>query len=318
MNKDDKIYVAGHIGLVGSSILRRLEHYGYSNLIMQSHKSLDLTNQSDVADFFSDNKPDHVILSAAKVGGIYANNTFPVDFIYQNIMIESNVIHSSYVNNVDKLIFLGSSCIYPREVEQPMREDALLTGLLEPSNEPYAISKIAGIKLCESFNRQYGTDYRSLMPTNLYGINDNFNSDRSHVIPALISRMHNAKINEASEIVVWGTGNAKREFMCVDDLAEAILFVLKLDKAIYQENINPMLSHLNVGTGVDVKISELALMVKDVVGFKGKIIFDTSKPDGTPRKLIDAKKLRDMGWKCKVSLYDGLLETYKWYLNNSE
>jgi len=219
---------------------------------------------------------------------------------------------------VDKLIFLGSSCIYPREVEQPMREDALLTGLLEPSNEPYAISKIAGIKLCESFNRQYGTDYRSLMPTNLYGINDNFNSDRSHVIPALISRMHNAKINEASEIVVWGTGNAKREFMCVDDLAEAILFVLKLDKAIYQENINPMLSHLNVGTGVDVKISELALMVKDVVGFKGKIIFDTSKPDGTPRKLIDAKKLRDMGWKCKVSLYDGLLETYKWYLNNSE
>jgi len=318
MNKDDKIYVAGHNGLVGSSILRRLEHYGYSNLIMQSHKSLDLTNQSDVADFFSDNKPDHVILSAAKVGGIYANNTFPVDFIYQNIMIESNVIHSSYVNNVDKLIFLGSSCIYPREVEQPMREDALLTGLLEPSNEPYAISKIAGIKLCESFNRQYGTDYRSLMPTNLYGINDNFNSDRSHVIPALISRMHNAKINEASEIVVWGTGNAKREFMCVDDLAEAILFVLKLDKAIYQENINPMLSHLNVGTGVDVKISELALMVKDVVGFKGKIIFDTSKPDGTPRKLIDAKKLRDMGWKCKVSLYDGLLETYKWYLNNSE
>ena len=220
MNKDDKIYVAGHNGLVGSSILRRLEHYGYSNLIMQSHKSLDLTNQSDVADFFSDNKPDHVILSAAKVGGIYANNTFPVDFIYQNIMIESNVIHSSYVNNVDKLIFLGSSCIYPREVEQPMREDALLTGLLEPSNEPYAISKIAGIKLCESFNRQYGTDYRSLMPTNLYGINDNFNSDRSHVIPALISRMHNAKINEASEIVVWGTGNAKREFMCVDDLAQ--------------------------------------------------------------------------------------------------
>jgi len=318
MNKDDKIYVAGHNGLVGSSILRRLEHYGYSNLIMQSHKNLDLTNQSDVADFFSENKPKHVILSAAKVGGIYANNTFPADFIYQNIMIESNVIHSAYANNVNKLIFLGSSCIYPREVEQPMRENALLTGSLEPSNEPYAISKIAGIKLCESFNRQYDTDYRSLMPTNLYGINDNFNSDSSHVIPALISRMHDAKIKEMSEIIVWGTGNAMREFMFVDDLAEAIMFVLKLDKSVYQEKIDPMLSHLNVGTGEDVKIAELAFMIKDIVGFKGKIVFDTSKPDGPPRKLIDAKKLRNMGWKCKVSLYDGLLETYKWYLNITE
>tara|TARA_B100000795_G_scaffold263404_1_gene242547 strand:- start:79 stop:1035 length:957 start_codon:yes stop_codon:yes gene_type:complete len=318
MNKDDKIYVAGHNGLVGSSILRRLEHYGYSNLIMQSHKNLDLTNQSDVADFFSENKPKHVILSAAKVGGIYANNTFPADFIYQNIMIESNVIHSAYANNVNKLIFLGSSCIYPREVEQPMRENALLTGSLEPSNEPYAISKIAGIKLCESFNRQYDTDYRSLMPTNLYGINDNFNSDSSHVIPALISRMHDAKIKGMSEIIVWGTGNAMREFMFVDDLAEAIMFVLKLDKSVYQEKIDPMLSHLNVGTGEDVKIAELAFMIKDIVGFKGKIVFDTSKPDGPPRKLIDAKKLRNMGWKCKVSLYDGLLETYKWYLNITE
>ena len=318
MNKDDKIYVAGHNGLVGSSILRRLEHYGYSNLIMQSHKNLDLTNQSDVADFFSENKPKHVILSAAKVGGIYANNTFPADFIYQNIMIESNVIHSAYANNVNKLIFLGSSCIYPREVEQPMRENALLTGSLEPSNEPYAISKIAGIKLCESFNRQYDTDYRSLMPTNLYGINDNFNSDISHVIPALISRMHDAKIKGMSEIIVWGTGNAMREFMFVDDLAEAIMFVLKLDKSVYQEKIDPMLSHLNVGTGEDVKIAELAFMIKDIVGFKGKIVFDTSKPDGPPRKLIDAKKLRNMGWKCKVSLYDGLLETYKWYLNITE
>ena len=318
MNKDDKIYVAGHNGLVGSSILRRLKHYGYSNLITQSHKNLDLTNQSDVADFFSDNKPKHVILSAAKVGGIYANSTFPADFIYQNIMIESNVIHSAYANNVNKLIFLGSSCIYPREVEQPMRENALLTGSLEPSNEPYAISKIAGIKLCESFNRQYDTDYRSLMPTNLYGINDNFNSDSSHVIPALISRMHDAKIKGMSEIIVWGTGNAMREFMFVDDLAEAIMFVLKLDKSVYQEKIDPMLSHLNVGTGEDVKIAELAFMIKDIVGFKGKIVFDTSKPDGPPRKLIDAKKLRNMGWKCKVSLYDGLLETYKWYLNITE
>jgi GDP-L-fucose synthase len=318
MNKEDKIYVAGHNGLVGSSILRRLEYYGYNNLIMKSHKNLDLTSQSDVADFFSENKPKYVILSAAKVGGIYANNAFPADFIYQNTMIESNVIHSSYINNVDKLIFLGSSCIYPREVEQPMREDALLTGLLEPSNEPYAISKIAGIKLCESFNRQYGTDYRSLMPTNLYGINDNFNSDSSHVIPALISRMHNAKLNGSSEIVVWGTGKAMREFMFVDDLAEAILFVLNLDKFIYQKNINPMLSHLNVGTGDDVRISDLAVMIKDIVGFKGEIVFDKSKPDGTPRKLIDAKKLENMGWKSKVSLRDGLLKTYKWYLSNLE
>ena len=318
MNKDDKIYVAGHNGLVGSSIVRRLKYYGYSNLIMQSHKTLDLTNQSDVADFFSENKPDHVILSAAKVGGIFANNTYPADFIYQNTMIESNVIHSSYVNNVNKLIFLGSSCIYPREVKQPMSEDALLTGLLEPSNEPYAIAKIAGIKLCESFNRQYDTDYRSLMPTNLYGINDSFNSDISHVIPALISRMHDAKINGKSEIKVWGTGNAMREFMYVDDLAEAVIFVLKFDKDNYQEKVNPMLSHLNVGTGVDVKISALASLIKKVVDYKGKIIFDSTKPDGSPRKLIDASKLTNMGWKCKVSLEDGLLETYQWYLNNLE
>ena len=318
MNKDDKIYIAGHNGLVGSSIVRRLEYYGYSNLLIQSHKNLDLTNQSDVADFFSENKPDHVILSAAKVGGIYANNTFPADFIYQNTMIESNVIHSSYVNNVDKLIFLGSSCIYPREVEQPMREEALLTGLLEPSNEAYAIAKIAGIKLCESFNRQFDTDYRFLIPTNLYGINYNFNSDSSHVIPALITRIHNAKINGASEVVVWGTGNAKREFMFVDDLAEAVLFVLDLDKTTYQDNINPMLSHLNVGTGFDLKISELAIMIKDIVGFKGDIVFDTSKPDGAPRKLIDATKLENLGWKFKVGLQDGLRETYKWYLSNIE
>ena len=318
MNSDDKIYIAGHNGLVGSSIVRKLKHYGYSNLIMQSHKVLDLTNQSDVADFFSKNKPDHVILSAAKVGGIFANNAYPADFIYQNTMIESNVIHSSYVNNVNKLIFLGSSCIYPREIKQPMSEDALLTGILEPSNEPYAIAKIAGIKLCESFNRQYDTDYRSLMPTNLYGINDSFNSDNSHVIPALISRIHDAKINGKSEIVVWGTGNAMREFMYVDDLTEAVIFILKLDKDAYQENISPMLSHLNVGTGVDVKISELTSMIKRVVGYEGKIVFDTSKPDGSPRKLIDASKLTNMGWKCKMNLEDGLLETYQWYLNNLE
>ena len=318
MNKNDKIFVAGHNGLVGSSIVRKLKLNGYKNLLIQSHRLLDLTNQSNVADFFAESKPDHVILSAAKVGGIYANNIFPADFIYQNTMIESNVIHSSFVNNVDKLIFLGSSCIYPREAEQPMREDALLTGILEPSNEPYAISKIAGIKLCESFNRQHDTDYRSLMPTNLYGINDKFNSDSSHVIPALISRMHNAKVNGESEVVVWGTGNSMREFMFVDDLAEAILFVLEMEKGVYQKNINPMLSHLNVGTGVDVKISELALMIKNVVGFQGKVVFDKSKPDGTPRKLINANKLKKMGWKFKVSLRDGLEETYKWYINNLE
>mgnify|MGYP000698691254 FL=1 len=316
MNIDDKIYVAGHNGLVGSSIVRRLLRNGYSNLIMKSHNELDLVNQSDVNDFFSENKPDHVILSAAKVGGIFANNTYPADFIYQNMMIESNVIHSSYVNKIKKLVFLGSSCIYPREVKQPMREEALLSGILEPSNEPYAVAKIAGIKLCESFNRQFNTDYRSLMPTNLYGINDRFDSDNSHVIPALISRMHNAKISDNSEIIVWGTGKPKREFMYVDDLSEAIIFILKMSKNSFQEKINHSLSHLNVGTGNEISVSDLAYIIKRVVGFKGKVIFDTTKLDGSPRKLIDATKLTNMGWKHLTNLEDGLLKTYEWYLNN--
>jgi GDP-L-fucose synthase len=316
MNKEDKIYVAGHNGLVGSSIVSKLQDCGYTNLIMQSHQTLDLSNQSDVADFFLENKPKHVILSAAKVGGIFANSTYPADFIYQNIMIQSNVIHSSYVNNVNKLIFLGSSCIYPREVKQPMTENALLTGMLEPSNEPYAIAKIAGIKLCESFNRQHNTDFRSIMPTNLYGINDSFNSDSSHVIPALISRIHDAKINNKPEVVVWGTGNAMREFMHVDDLADAVFFILRLNKVNYQEKIDPMMSHLNIGTGLDVKISELAYILKDLIDYKGNIIFDSQKPDGPPRKLIDNSKLTKMGWKSKISLKDGLEATYKWYVKS--
>ena len=316
MNIDDKIYVAGHNGLVGSSIIRMLLSNGYSNLLTKSHIELDLVNQSDVNDFFSENKPDHVILSAAKVGGIFANNTYPADFIYQNMMIESNVVYSSYVNKVKKLVFLGSSCIYPREVNQPMREEALLSGRLEPTNEPYAVAKIAGIKLCESFNRQFNTDYRSLMPTNLYGVNDSFNSDNSHVIPALISRMHNAKINDNPEIVVWGTGRPMREFMYVDDLSEAIIFILKMSKNSFQKKINHTLSHLNVGTGIEISISELAYIIKKVVGFKGKVIFDTTKLDGSPRKLIDAKKLSNMGWRPQTNLEDGLLRTYEWYLNN--
>jgi len=316
MNIDDKIYIAGHNGLVGSSIVRRLLRNGYSNLIMRSHTELDLVNQSDVNDFFSENKPDYVILSAAKVGGIFANSTFPADFIYQNMMIESNVIYSSYVNKVKKLVFLGSSCIYPREVNQPMREDALLSGILEPSNEPYAIAKIAGIKLCESFNRQFNTDYRSLMPTNLYGIKDSFDSENSHVIPALISRMHNAKTTDSSEIVVWGSGRPMREFMYVDDLSEAIIFILNMSKSSFQEKINHSLSHLNVGTGIEISIKELAYIIKKVVGFEGKVIFDSTKLDGSPRKLIDATKLTNMGWKHQTNLEDGLLKTYEWYLNN--
>jgi len=317
MNLNDKIYIAGHRGLVGSAIVRQLEMRGFTNLLMRTHKELDLTNQAQVQNFFKQENPDYVILAAAKVGGIHANNTYPADFIYQNMMIEANVINSAYENKIKRLLFLGSTCIYPKAVEQPMREDALLTDVLEPTNEPYALAKIAGIKLCESYNRQYGTDFRSVMPTNLYGINDNFHPENSHVIPALMRRFHEAKTNNNVEVVVWGTGNAMREFLYVDDMAEASLFVLELDEEIYKANTQPMLSHINIGTGKDVTIREMAETMKEVVGFGGKLTFDTTKPDGSPRKLIDVSRLSNMGWQYTTDLRSGLERTYEWYLEHS-
>jgi len=318
MDKSDKIYIAGHRGLVGSAIVRQLESRGFTNLLTRTYKKLDLTNQAQVQSFFQQEKPDYVILAAAKVGGIHANNTYPADFIYQNMMIEANVINSAYENKVKRLLFLGSTCIYPKAVEQPMREDALLTNVLEPTNEPYALAKIAGIKLCESYNRQYGTDFRSVMPTNLYGINDNFHPGNSHVIPALMQRFHQAKVDNDTEVVVWGTGNAMREFLYVDDMAEASLFVLELDEQTYKANNQPMLSHINVGTGKDVTIKEMAETMKEVVGFKGNLTFDTTKPDGSPRKLIDVSRLSNMGWKYSIDLEEGLKKTYKWYFNQGK
>jgi len=318
MNLNDKIYIAGHRGLVGSAIVRQLESRGFTNLLMRTHKELDLTSQAQVQNFFQQEKPDYVILAAAKVGGIHANNTYPADFIYQNMMIEANVINSAYESEVKRLLFLGSTCIYPKEVEQPMREDALLTNVLEPTNEPYALAKIAGIKLCESYNRQHGTDFRSVMPTNLYGINDNFHPENSHVIPALMRRFHEAKVNNDSEVVVWGTGNAMREFLYVDDMAQASLFVLELDKQTYKANTQPMLSHINIGTGKDVTIREIAEIMKQVIGYKGKLTFDISKPDGAKRKLIDITRLKNMGWKYSVDLKTGLGKVYGWYLNKTE
>jgi len=314
MNLNDKIYIAGHRGLVGSAIVRQLESRGFTNLLMRTHKELDLTNQSQVQAFFAQEKPDYVILAAAKVGGIHANNTYPADFIYQNMMIEANVINSAYESRVKRLLFLGSTCIYPKAVEQPMREDALLTDVLESTNEPYALAKIAGIKLCESYNRQHGTDFRSVMPTNLYGVNDNFHPENSHVIPALMRRFHEAKVNNDAEVIVWGTGNAMREFLYVDDMAQASLFVLELDEQTYKANTQPMLSHINVGTGKDVTIREMAETMKEVVGYTGRLTFDTTKPDGAPRKLIDVTRLENMGWKYSVDLKEGLEKTYRWYL----
>ncbi|MBL7004334.1 MAG: GDP-L-fucose synthase [Gammaproteobacteria bacterium] len=317
LQKSDKIYVAGHHGLVGSAIVRQLEERGFTKLLMRTHKELDLTNQAQVQSFFQQEKPDYVILAAAKVGGIHANNTYPADFIYQNMMIEANVINSAYENKVKRLLFLGSTCIYPKAVEQPMREDALLTDVLEPTNEPYALAKIAGIKLCESYNRQHGTDFRSVMPTNLYGINDNFHPENSHVIPALMRRFHEAKVNNDTEVVVWGTGDAMREFLYVDDMAQASLFVLELDEDTYQANTKPMLSHINVGTGKDVTIREMAETMKEVIGFKGKLTFDTTKSDGAPRKLINVTRLKNMGWSYAINLQEGLRKTYDWYLQEN-
>jgi len=315
MDLNDKIYIAGHRGLVGSAIVRQLEERGFTNLLMRTHKELDLTNQTQVQDFFKQEQPDYVILAAAKVGGIHANNTYSADFIYQNMMIEANVINSAYENKVKRLLFLGSTCIYPKAVEQPMREDALLTDVLEPTNEPYALAKIAGIKLCESYNRQHSTDFRSVMPTNLYGINDNFHPENSHVIPALMQRFHQAKINNDEEVVVWGTGSAMREFLYVDDMAQASLFVLELDEKTYKANTQSMLSHINVGTGKDITIREMAETMKEVVGYTGKLTFDTTKPDGAPRKLIDVSRLEDMGWSYTTNLKEGLGKAYEWYLS---
>jgi len=310
-----KIYVAGHRGMVGSAIVRNLEVKGFTNIVTRSHAELDLTNQAAVKDFFEAEKPDQVYLAAARVGGIHANNTYPAEFIYDNLMVQNNVIHHAFLNGVKKLLFLGSSCIYPRLAPQPMSEDALLTGKLEPTNEPYAIAKIAGIKMCESYNRQYsashGVDYRSVMPTNLYGPGDNYHPENSHVIPALIRRFHEAKVGNASEVVIWGTGIPRREFLYVDDMAAAALFVMELDKKIYVKHANSMLSHINVGFGSDVSIAELAQAISNVVGYQGKITFDPSRPDGSPRKWMSSSKLNNLGWRPTINLKDGLTLSYK-------
>lgn len=307
-----KVYVAGHRGMVGGAILRRFEAAG-TETVTRAHAELDLTDQAAVRDFFQTEQPDAVVLAAAKVGGIYANNTYPADFIYDNLMIQSNVIHQAHAAGVRKLLFLGSSCIYPRDVAQPMAEEALLTGLLEPTNEPYAIAKIAGIKLCESYNRQYGTDYRSVMPTNLYGPGDNFHPENSHVLPALMRRFHEAVVEGRDEVLIWGSGRPMREFLHVDDMAKGALFVMGLDAETYRANTQPMLSHVNLGTGEDISIADLARLIAEVIGFQGRIVFDTSKPDGAPRKLMDVGRLTLMGWRAEIALQEGITETYRWF-----
>lgn len=311
-----KVYVAGHRGMVGGAIMRQLERMGIQNIITQTHSELDLCSQLEVNSFMQSEKPDYVVLAAAKVGGIYANNEFPAEFIYQNIMIEANIIHGAWLAGIQNLLFLGSSCIYPKFAQQPMSESELLTGLLEQTNEPYAVAKIAGIKLCESYNRQYGTDFRSIMPTNLYGPGDNYHGLNSHVVPAMIKRFHEAKLNNYKSVEVWGTGKVMREFLHVDDMASASVFVMQLDKATYQENTQPMLSHINVGTGEDVTIEELAQKIKEVVGYKGALFFDTKKPEGTPRKLLNVSRINNMGWQAEIDLKMGLKNAYEWYFKH--
>jgi GDP-L-fucose synthase len=308
---NQKIYVAGHQGMVGSAIVRRLKDNGYANIIGRTHNELDLTNQAEVNQFFEEEKPDQVYLAAAKVGGIHANNTYPAEFIYMNLIIEANVIHAAYTSGVKKLLFLGSSCIYPKLAEQPMSEEALLSGHLEATNEPYAIAKIAGIKLCESYNRQYDMDYRSVMPTNLYGPGDNYHPENSHVIPALIRRFHEAKVNRSSSVTIWGSGKPRREFLYVDDMAEAAVFVMELDQKKYQSLTQSMRNHLNVGFGSDITIHELAMTIKKVIGFEGDIQFDSTKPDGSPQKLMDSTRLNELGWHAKNDLESGLNKAYK-------
>ena len=313
-----KIYVAGHRGMVGSAIVRNLQAQGYTNIVTRTHAELDLTNQAAVQAFFELEKPSEVYLAAAKVGGIHANNSYPAEFIYDNLMVQNNVIHQAFLSGVKKLLFLGSSCIYPKFAPQPMSEDALLTSKLEPSNEPYAVAKIAGIKMCESYNRQYGqshgVDYRSVMPTNLYGPGDNYHPENSHVIPALIRRFHEAKVANAPEVLIWGTGTPKREFLYVDDMAAASVFVMDLAKEVYDEHTSPMQSHINVGFGSDVTIAELATAVAKATGYLGKISFDSSKPDGASRKWMDSSRLNKLGWATKVSLEKGLILTYMGFL----
>ena len=316
MSHQPKIYVAGHQGMVGSAIIRILQKQGHNNIVMRTRAEIDLSDQSEVRAFFDSEKPDQVYLAAAKVGGIHANNTYPAEFIYQNLMIEANIIQAAHANKVQKLLFLGSSCIYPRAVSQPMSEDALLTGVLEATNEPYAIAKIAGIKLCESYNRQYGCDYRSVMPTNLYGPGDNYHPENSHVIPALIRRFHEAKKNNAKNVVIWGSGTPKREFLYVDDMAAASVYVMNLDKVAYDQHTQPMLSHVNVGFGSDITIIELAKLIGKTVGYQGEITFDSTRPDGTPRKLMDSSRLNKLGWSAQINLEVGLSAAYQDFLRN--
>ena len=310
MNRMSKIYVSGHRGMVGSAIVRRLEADGFNNIVVRTHDELDLTNQDAVNAFFKEERPDQFYLAAARVGGIHANNIYPAEFIYQNLMMEANTIHAAWKHGVHKLLFLGSSCIYPKLAEQPMLEDALLTASLEPTNEPYAIAKIAGIKLCESYNRQYGVDYRSVMPTNLYGPGDNYHPENSHVIPALIRRFHEAKVLSKPDVIIWGTGTPRREFLYVDDMATASIHVMNLAKGVYDKYTSPIQSHINVGYGDDVTIADLAQALSDVIGYSGEIKFDTSKPDGTPRKLMDSGRLNSLGWKPLVNLQNGLKKAY--------
>ena len=315
-DRGQTIFVAGHRGMVGSAIVRCLQAQGQTRILTADRQSLDLTDQAAVRRFFAEQRIDQVYLAAAKVGGIHANNTYPAEFIHDNLVIQTNIIHAAHTSGVDRLLFLGSSCIYPKLAEQPMREDALLTGVLEPTNEPYAIAKIAGIKMCESYNRQYGRRYRSVMPTNLYGPNDNFHPDNAHVLPALMRRLHEAKAAGRDSVAVWGTGRAMREFLHVDDMARASVFVMGMDDEVYAANTRPTLSHINVGSGVDCTIAELVQMLARVIGYEGRLAFDVTKPDGTPRKLMDVSRLAAMGWRPEIGLEDGLRQTYGWFLEH--
>lgn len=315
-NLNTRIFVAGHRGMVGSAIVRRLTDLGYREIITASREELNLIEKQSVNKFLTSQKIQQIYIASAKVGGIHANNTYPAQFIYENLMIEANLIHGAHEANIQSLLFLGSSCIYPKAAPQPMREEALLTGILESTNEPYAIAKIAGIKLCESYNRQYGRDYRSVMPTNLYGPNDNYHPDNSHVIPALLSRFHSATVEKLPEVVIWGSGNPMREFLHVDDMASASVHVMELDSEIHSAQTQPMLSHINVGTGIDCSIRELAETIAKVTGFRGHLVFDSTKPDGTMRKLMDVSRLKSLGWESSISLENGIRDAYDWYLKN--